>query len=277
MPTITPNFATLLSVFPIALEQLRRHNGVVTYCHPAVSKDKIIVRTYNPEVLSNTYHVREGEPLYVDDERPAEVNTGYALLRFPDTFAWARDYTQDKEVYIPHPIPCSLVASCLCQSWASDAVQSDGSAGPGIMVIADDKPTPAELEQVRERQTVYFRRLINDAHTMYSKGNVKDISDLHRVGAKWMGANNLPWLPKIEQVEMKLCVGCGNEIRKVALRCEKCQLDLPDYYLKWGLTPDRMDDPTVYELVSRILASRNKKPLPPPPPSQPQSGVSHAG
>jgi hypothetical protein len=269
MPTITPNFSTLLSVFPLAMEQSRRHNGVITYSHPAVPKDSITVRTYNPEVLANTNYVPEHLKLYVDDSRPCEVNTGYALIRFCDTFTWTRDYTQDREIFIPHPITCQLVAKDLCTAWGSDSIQADAGAGPGIMVIAGDEPTPEELFQVRTKQSTYFRRLINNAHTLFSQGNLKDISDLHRHGAKWMGANNLPWLPKLEQVEMKPCVGCGNEIRKQALRCEKCQLDLLDHYLKWNMLPDPMVDPIVHETLSRILASRkgNSRTPPPQPPA----------
>jgi hypothetical protein len=259
MPTITPNFATLLSVFPLPMEQSRRHNGVVTYVHPKVPKDQITVRTYNPEILSSTNYIPEHLKMYVDDVRQTEVNRGYALIRFPDTFHWTRDYTQDAERFIPHPISCWLVAKDLCQSWGSDAVQSDAAAGPGMMVIESDDPTPVELEAVRTKQTLYFRRLINDAHGMHSKGNLKDISDLHRAGAEWMGANNLPWLPRLEQVEMKVCVGCGNEVRKQALRCERCQLDFLDHYLKWGLMPDPMQDPVVHEALTKILATRNNK------------------
>lgn len=242
------------------MEQTRRHNGVISYLHPAVPKDTILERTYSPEVLANTNYVPEHLKLYVDDERSCEVNDGYALIRFCDTFTWTRDFTQDREVFIPHPLTSALVAQDLCQAWGSDAVKADAGAGPGIMVIEDDEPTKAELRLVREKQSNYFRRLINEAHTLFSQGNLKDISDLHRHGAKWMGANNLPWLPKLEQVEMKPCIGCGNQIRKQALRCEHCHLDLADYYLKYNMVPDPMTDPAVHELVTRITASRNPAP-----------------
>jgi hypothetical protein len=254
-------------VFPLAMEQIRRHNGVITYQHPAVDKNSIIVRTHNPELLANTNYVPEGTKLFVDEIRPAEVNCGYALLRFCDTFTWTRDFTQDREVFIPHPVSAYIVAKDLNQAWGSDAVQSDGGAGPGMMVIEDEEPTPAELAHVREKQSTYFRRLINDAHGLFSRGSQKDISDLHRAGAKWMGANNLPWLPRLEQVEMKACVGCGNEIRKQSLRCEKCQLDFLDHYLKWNMMPEPDADPVVYEALTRILAARrghNNKAAAPP-------------
>ncbi len=260
MPTVIPNFATILSIFPIALEAVRRHNGMIPYQHPAVSRDGILVRTYNPEVLANTNRVPEGTKLFSDESRPSEATKGYALIRVCDTFTWARDFTQDKERFFPHPVPARDVAEDLHRAWASDAIEADGNAGPGMTVIAGDEPTADELEFVREKQTTYFRRLVVDGHTMHSRGQLKDISDLHRAGATWMGANNLPWLPKLEQVQMKPCPACANEIRAMAVVCQFCNQNLPDFYLKYGIVPDPLVDAAVVGVLANIekLAAAKK-------------------
>lgn len=257
MPTYITNTATVLSIFPVEMEKQCIHNGLITYRHPVAPRDEILVRTYNPERLSTTSMVPHGTPDYTDETRPCEANKGYMLVRVCDTFVWTRDFTQDSEVYIPHPIPAVMIARDLVTHWASDSLKGDGGSGPGMMVIQGDEPTVAELQTLRDSQTRYFRTLINDGQTLYSKSQVKDISDLHRSGASWLGANNLPWLAKIEQVDLKKCVACGNDIRAAALRCEKCNVDLPDFYRKYQIEVDPLTDPAVHALFSR-LPSKSK-------------------
>lgn len=259
MPTTIYNHATILSVFPLYLEQGRRHNGLIVYQHPPSDKNSVLVRTYNPEVLANTNRVPETLKAFHDETRPAEVNHGYTLIRVCDTFQWTRDFTQDSERYIPHPLSADIVAVDLQRAWASDSVLADAAAGPGITVIAGSEPTAEELAAVREKQTNHFRRLVNDGHALFAKGLVKDISDLHRAGAKWLGANNLPWVPKIEQVELKKCPACDNDIRKNALRCQECNADLPDFYLKYGIVPDPLNDPIVSALLDKLATGRKGK------------------
>ncbi len=210
------------------------------------------MRTYNPERVSTTNRVPEGTVDSTDVVTPCEVNQGYALIRVFDTFVWTRDFTQDAEHFLPHPVTAWQVARDLVNLWSSDALSGDGGSKPGIRMIAGTEPTSEELREIRDMQTRYFRTLVNDGHSLFSKGQVKDISDLHRSAAKWLGANNLPWLPKIEQVMVKKCVACGNEIRSEALRCEKCNVDLPDFYRKYQIEVDALLDPAVFALMARM-------------------------
>lgn len=252
MATYIPNSATILSVYPIHLEETLNHNGWITYRHPAADKDSVVVRSYNPEWLSNPAGPRVDSPQFTDQKRPAEVNTGYAMIRVFDTFVWTRDFTQDAERYKPNPVNAVDVARDLVSKWAGGTLKGDGGSRPGLMVIAGEEPTVDEVVSIRQMQTSYFRTLVNDGHTLFSKGQVKDISDLHRSAARWLGANNLPWLPKIEQTLVKKCVACGNEIRQEALRCEHCSADLPDFYAKYGIEPDPLTDPTVAALMLKM-------------------------
>lgn len=258
MPTFIPNSTTILSIFPIALERQFLHNGFITYQHPEAPRDSILRRTYNPERVSTTNRIPPGTPDFFDETKNCEVNQGYTLIRVFDTFVWTRDFTQDSEHFIPHPVTAANVAKDLVSLWSSDALAGDGGSRPGLRSIAGEEPTPVELAELREMQTRYFRTLVNDGHSLFSKGQVKDISDLHRSAAKWLGANNLPWLVKIEQVEMKKCVACGNDIRSEALRCEKCNADLPDFYKKYGIEVDPLLDPAVAALFARMPATKGK-------------------
>jgi hypothetical protein len=262
MPTIIPNSRTILSVYPIAVEHYARHNGLITYQHPAAKRDAIIVREYNPERMStsNPGRVPATEPLFRDHESPCEVNQGHTLIRLYDTFTWSRDFTQDGERFIPHPLSALEVARTLVTAWASDVVEGNGNMGPGVTVIAGDVPTAEELAEVRRRQTAYALALINSATVMYAKQEVKNISDLHRSMALWLGANNLPWVPKIEQVELKACRACGEQIRAQALVCKECGVDLVDFYVKHDLIPEKLEDPAAFAfLENRITAKKASK------------------
>lgn len=254
MAKYIPNSVTVLSIFPVAMGKMCIHNGFITYAHPVAPRNSILCRSYNPDRLTTTSRVPEGTPDYTDEDRKCEVNAGYTLIRVCDTFVWTRDFTQDNEMYIPHPVPARAVAQDLVSAFAGDALKGDGGSGPGVAIIEGDEPTNEELLRVRDSQTRYFRTLVNDGHTLYSKGQIKDISDLHRAAAKWLGANNLPWLPKIEQVSVKKCAACGNEIRAEALRCQECNVDLPDFYRKYQIEVDPLLDPAVFALLARVPA-----------------------
>ncbi len=256
MPTIVPNSRTLLSVYPLDLEFRVWHNGLFLYNHPAAKKDVVIERTYNPNRMSTTEpgKVPASEPMFTDVETPCEMNAGYSLIKVYDTFTWHRDYSQDKEVQIARPIEALTVARELYRAWGLDVVEGNGGMGPGLLVIAGDKPTADELASVRRRQSEYFRKLIDSASMMFAKGEVKNISDLHRAGARWMGANNLPWVLKLEQVEMKSCKACGETIRTQALVCKECNTNLPKFYESLNILPDPLEDPVVFAFMDKSTA-----------------------
>ena len=250
--SMTASSALLVSIFPIEVECPRLHNGSFNYVHPPARKDMIITRTYNTDILSSLGRAPDNPPLWHDESRTVDLGSGYTLLRTWDTFIWTRDFTQEQERYIPHPISALDVATDLVRHWTSDVIRPAAAYGPGMKVIKTDVPTPDDLAELRYVQEGYFRSLINDAHNKHARGEVKDISDLHRAAAKWMGANNLPWVPRIEEVTMKTCVACGNQIRSVALRCEHCNVDLPDFHRKYGIEADTLNDTAVAAVLARI-------------------------
>jgi hypothetical protein len=249
---MTASSALLLSIFPVEVEAPRLHNGCVNYIHPAARKDKILVRTFSTDVLSTIGRYSENLPFYQDETRDAELGKGYVLLRVWDTFIWTRDFTSEQERFMPHPMAASTVADDLCRHWTSDVIRPNAAFGPGLKVIRTETPTVEDLAELHATQEGYFRSLINDAHSKHTRGEIKDITDLHRTAAKWMGANNLPWVPRIEEVELKTCRACGNQIRSVALRCEHCNVDLPDFYKRYGLEVDELQDPVLFAVMQRM-------------------------
>lgn len=254
--SMTASSALLVSIFPIEVECPRLHNGFVNYMHPAARKDTIITRTFNTEILSTLGRSPDNPAFWADERRTVELGSGYTLLRVWDTFIWTRDFTQEQERYIPHPIAALNVAQDLVRHWTSDVIRPAAAFGPGMKVIKTDKPTPDDLAELHQVQEGYFRSLITDAHNKHARGEMKDISELHRSAAKWMGANNLPWVPRIEEVTMKTCAACNNEIRALALRCEHCSVDLPDFYRKYGIEADPVNDAAVYAVLQRLATTK---------------------
>ncbi len=241
-----PNKAHILSIFPMRMDAERAHNGWVNYEHPAARKDQRITRTFNSEILSRVV----GTPLsdakmFSDVVTPCEPNAGYTVITVWDTFTWIRDFSQDKESYIQKPITAEEVATQLVHSWTGDA----GHVRPGIKKIASATPTAEDLAELNDSQEIQFRNLINQAHTYFAQDKVVDISDLHRQAAKWMGAENLEWVPKIEQVRMKRCVACDESIRQNAKVCRFCSTNLVKFCVEGGIVPDNTVDPVVAAAV----------------------------
>jgi hypothetical protein len=263
MPTVIPNSRTVLSVYPIDLEKYCRMNGLITFRHPAAKRDSIIVREYSPEWMSSIdlRKIKKDEPLFRDVESKCTANDGHNLIRVYDTFTWVRDFTQDTERFMPMPITAEQVAQTLVTAWSSDVIEGSGDAGPGIMLIAGDTPTASEKSELMARQIRYARRLINSAVVLHAKQDVKNISDLHRAMAAWMGVKDrraYPWIAAIEQTEMKACRACGEQIRQEALRCKECNVDLVDFYVKHGIVPSETEDPYVFNFINSKVQQKNK-------------------
>lgn len=243
--------ATLVSVYPSAdLVFKPRHVGLVEYQHPACQKDKIIVRTYNPDVISNLGKIPDGAPWFNDVVTPCEEGTGYVLINVSETYTITRDWTQDNEVQVPHPISAKALANDMRQCWATAGYLMSGEVGPGIMLIAGDEPTQEEIDKVTANQRIYFERLVVDAKAKEAQGNRKDITDAHRMAGRWFGMDE-EWIPRMTERKMKDCRACGEKILAKALRCKHCNVDLLEFYRKHNLSPDPITDPVVADIMTR--------------------------
>ena len=212
----------VVSVYPVELFKMCRHNG------------------------TTVYHI------------PKPPRGQYSQLFVYDTQQWVRMASEQGARYdqwIAGPIPAQIVAQSLVQDWAGNIIRPKKSESStiGVGVIAGETPTKEELMRLHAGQNALFHAFIQEANSLHIAGKGVDISDMHRLAALYLldqgGAENLPWYPKIDFAETKTCIACGKKIYLTALRCEHCTTFLPELYMTWGLTAD--GDKAVADFLSK--------------------------
>ncbi len=212
---------SIISLYPGALRKQCRHNGTTEY------------------------------------EIPAAPRGQYSQYTVYDTQQWVRFASERGPKYdqfSPAPIPAMIVATDLVQSWAGSILKPKNGAAYtiGVGIIKGETPKGEEIEILRVSQNGLFNLFIQEANGLHIAGKGVDITDLHRTSARYLldqGAENLPWFPKIDFAEVKVCIACSKKIYKSALRCEHCHEFLPELYLKYGLVPE--GDEAVANFISR--------------------------
>lgn len=220
---------SIISIWPAPLKARRRHNGITYY------------------------------------DLAAAPRGSYAKLVVYDTQEWINIPNENKsqgEVQ-PRAIPAFVVANDLVLTWAGDTLGARSGHKPGIGMIAGDDPTPAELQNLRSVQEALFNYYISDANSKHISGEGVNISDTHRLAAKYMldrGAEKLPWFPTIRFAAVKKCPACAEQIEAEATRCKVCTTILAQYYVD-VLGFDPTDDPIVLALIQRIRLSKENAAL----------------
>jgi hypothetical protein len=105
-------------------------------------------------------------------------------------------------------------------------------------------------------QTNLFNKLFQDGNTSYTAMRYGEITDLHRVAAKWLchDRDDLPWLIIPKQVKQKDCPACAERIAAKAEKCRVCGEDLVQYYKKRNRKPDPLKDPYLSALIEEMEA-----------------------
>lgn len=185
---------TLISVFPKELRLELRHEGFKTYVMPSAPKGK------------------------------------FSTLTVRDTYAWVRNFSADNFELYQAPIAGTVVAENLMQRWSMGLVGTRDGLGPGILVCAGLEPSPEEIVHAKNQQEAYFRELILEGDVLFAKPETAgDITDVHRMAAEWMGAQDRAWYKPIQHILMATCPACAEEIRSTAKICRFCRTNLADF------------------------------------------------
>lgn len=194
--------------------------------------------------------------------------TGFVLEAAPKgefrtlklTDCWERIVSDESQVsnpvFVPRLVKVDTIAACLLKEWAINIAGTRTGRRPGIMVIAGDTPTEAEMKTLTEMQAAYFDGLINEASAFAAKHDWKSIDELHRVAAKWRG-HEAEWVNDLGQkAERKECFYCAEKIMARAKVCKECGHTQPEFA---AVVPDA---PAPQKAV--------RAPIPPPmkPPAQ---------
>jgi len=142
-----------------------------------------------------------------------------------------------------HPI--SITAREIAEDIARE-LNSDSGEGSfhGVFVAAGDAPTPAELEDARERLEAFHRRLVDAADLEWARTkNPMFITDLERRAARLLGMEK-PWLYNAKPLDD--CPVCAEKIKPGVAVCKSCGAILdPAKASQYGFT-NRADRPIVH-------------------------------
>lgn len=203
----------------------------------------------------------------------ASARDGYSICKIFDGQQMILDrssVTDDNPGQLaPMPISAQQDAEDFVAHCTSGTIMRVG--GPGVILCAGDEPTQEEIDRARAVHTVYARFMVNDAHTKFSAGNHKEITEEHRRQAEWLGVN-VPWKTELEQVSIKKCPACSEDILAPALQCKHCQTFLPDFYVKAQLNVEN-DIHVKHFLAMKKDGIRAQEAPPADPPIHPAPGM----
>ena len=218
---------------------------------------------------------------------PAAPKKGYSVIDVED----GQEFLMNWETKDLTPVPksCDILAADLVRMWTSGTMGASRGGHPAIMVVPeevkglrpgvyDEAPKdPACLklyESLWAFQEKSFQDLVDEGTTMFNKQEQRNITDLHREAARWLGYT-VPWITEHRLLNaQKTCPACAKEIMAAALVCEFCHENLPNFYESMGLTVDAEKDPVVATFLETRMKKRNpvvQTPVTPPiNPNQPK-------
>ena len=164
-------------------------------------------------------------------------NRPYVLLRVYDTNQYIRNWTaeeDDPRKYVANFIEVETVVEDLLNTFANGRQGGSAGVGPGIILIEDDEPTPAEIAKAIDMQTQYCRWLIEDADVLFAARAFKEITQVHKLGAAWLNEDR-PWKREMGQAVPIQCPACKEDIKPEALVCKHCHTDIAKFVKEQGV------------------------------------------
>lgn len=230
----------IVSVFPVFRYRQLPLVGQLLLLLPPAKRDQVRIRKMRPEVMANAVQSPEFANLLPWTDEPEQSVTrgaGYSALVITDSFQWILDITNSRDHhYIPAPIAAQQIAEATVAEWTSGLASGAGRAGIGVWNPHGGFELPQFVAQLRAGQEIYFRELVMAADISFARTGQKEISDLMRLGADWLGVER-EWNKSIEEVIQKRCPACTKKIPQEALRCQGCQTDLPNWYSQYKFPP----------------------------------------
>ena len=125
------------------------------------------------------------------------------------------------------PVWADQIAKDIVGEFGGAVMGQASGTGPGIWISTSQVPKAEDVAEARERQRAYFTFLAEDAHQNYQKGDVRNIGEDHRMAAKWLGMEQVPWIDKVlEQRALKECPHCYSKIDARSTVCAVCSRDI---------------------------------------------------
>jgi len=165
---------------------------------------------------------------------PAAKKGEYTTLKICDMFQRIQDIdamtasgrNANKEFFVE----VSTLAADLHTHWAVQRMGTGNGFRPGIMIIAGDEPTAEELASMNAIQKGYFEGLFLEGQAYAEKHDFKQINEIHRAAAVWLGLD-AKWVANIgeQHVGWKECTACFEKINALATICKVCRSPQPEF------------------------------------------------
>lgn len=149
----------------------------------------------------------------------AKSQTDITCLKVTNAF----QLSQIADEHVEKPVFAENIARSLMNLWSQCVLGGEEGLAPGIWLSYSPVPEPEDVRVATEKQTAYFRWLVNQAHDAYLAGRRADITELHRKAALWLGMEDLPWIEEINQKILKECPACFEKIDSRATVCPNCK------------------------------------------------------
>ena len=198
----------IASIYPGKLEPIRRHYGPT---RESVGRKAVRSTLFELQPVP-----RGGKPF---------------ILTVEDSFEEVLDVMQIQNstagsIQKPRgirPVPVENIVEDLIARWTG-GIFMDGlpqGAGPGIIKINGTVPTKAELDELMERQTIYFETMFAIGERHNQQNNWKDINDVMRLAAEWLGHKRV-WSHRAISADSGPCPLCKAMVENDAYVCGSC-------------------------------------------------------
>ena len=163
----------------------------------------------------------------------APVNE-FSTLVVQDCFYWVTFPTEEERSPIKQIVPANSVAESIINDFSRGlpGYSVTSNSMPGFFIIPMEmKPEvisvkyKTELEQAKNRQTNWFKRLVMEADDTWTRTKqYRLITSLQRDACKALGLDK-EWLVVVQQ-ENKLCDACRTVVHPEAVICPACHFIL---------------------------------------------------
>ena len=138
--------------------------------------------------------------------------------------AYQRNYYGEDVGYRNDLQTAEQTAKNLVHCWAIAVLGATGSVHPGIWICAGAKPSPEEIAQAKAAQEAYFEGLVVEADAEWKQGRPRNVSELARQAAIWMGREDAyEWVKPMTQTAQEDCPLCKTRIPAGAIICPNCR------------------------------------------------------
>ena len=244
--TFIPDYATILSVWPISLRHSATIGGRFLFELPAAVPEKVINHYASHKwLLSPSIRPQSDDPAHLQKVRASgEDELAWVSYTIPDTYDLILDSIGGPiGSRTQVPVRAESFSQAMVQDWKTSVkgmvrvAQVPGAMGIGI--YNPSRPVKDQVKELWHSQTLLANAAVDEANNFHYTNDGSRIAQSHRALARWAGKTNLecPWLAPVVSRPTKECGACRRVIFADALVCEHCTTNLINFYIMMAANP----------------------------------------